>query len=51
MNNLAKQPSRGRFHVEIGAARLPQELNQAFVMLHRFFASNALPGHIMLTAG
>ncbi|RLM00334.1 hypothetical protein CFD26_108105 [Aspergillus turcosus] len=49
MNNLAKQPSRGRFHAEIGAARLPQGLNQAFVMLHRFFASYAFLGRLVLT--
>ncbi|KAF7136711.1 hypothetical protein CNMCM5793_006029 [Aspergillus hiratsukae] len=33
MNNLAKQPSRGRFHAEISAARLPQELNQAYTRI------------------
>jgi hypothetical protein len=31
MNNLAKQPNRRRFQTEIDAARLPSELNEAYV--------------------
>ncbi|KAL3477934.1 hypothetical protein BJX99DRAFT_225121 [Aspergillus californicus] len=33
MNNLAKQPTRRSFHTEIGAARLPKEINEAYTRI------------------
>lgn len=33
MNNLAKQPTRRSFHTEIGTARLPTEIDEAYVYI------------------
>lgn len=34
MNNLTRQPNRRDFQYEISAARLPSELNDAYVVSH-----------------